>query len=591
MKHYVLTICALAICAAFLSCDDGGDSGSSGCVTTNDCSGGLFCIAGVCQEPKCSSDLDCPGGLSCLSSGKCAAGVECETADDCGNEEFCKNNKCWGTQCSIDGETKSCYNGCHSGFQTCQQGYWTVCNADKHLPSEVCDDGIDNDCNGSIDDGCFCQEGATKECINDLCGQGTSTCTGGAWGECMAVNDCCQPGTVENEACGNCGTQTRTCNDSFSWGDWGLCEGEGMCEAGISENLTCGTQCGSQVRTCSAECSWGEWSECAPPRDAICAPGETQDKACGNCGIQSKTCNDQCHWDPWENCEEGAGCNMGESQDKSCGNCGTQTRVCSQECVWGDWGNCVGEGVCASGEKDTDSCGFCGVKERTCTAQCQWGNWGSCQAGGECTPGESQQQDCGPSSSTGICKTGTQQRTCGSNCTWNSWGSCLGAIYPTNEICGDGVDQNCNGNGDDDDPDEYEPNNSCGQCYMISGVDPEITLWPTLDTPKSGSDSADYFCFEGSDDINWGLPEHIKVQLKGQPLGIDGDLFLYQGSQNCNNNSPLASSVTVGGADESIDWTENLGNDQTDTYYIKVENWSDKGDCNSPYQLYIKGLK
>jgi len=67
----------------------------------------------------------------------------------------------------------------------------------------------------------------------------------------------------------------------------------------------------------------------------------------------------------------------------------------------------------------------------------------------ECQPGATQTQPCG--SSAGACKAGTQSRTCTESCLWPAWSSCGGAGYvpPSAEVCGDGVDNDCNGAVDD----------------------------------------------------------------------------------------------------------------------------------------------
>lgn len=67
----------------------------------------------------------------------------------------------------------------------------------------------------------------------------------------------------------------------------------------------------------------------------------------------------------------------------------------------------------------------------------------------ECQPGATQTQPCG--SSAGACKAGTQSRTCTEGCLWPAWSSCGGAGYVPGsaEICGDGVDNDCNGGVDD----------------------------------------------------------------------------------------------------------------------------------------------
>src|SRR5262249_2140836 len=62
---------------------------------------------------------------------------------------------------------------------------------------EQCDDGLDNNCNGVIDEDCFCTPGQVQSCFHGppgrrglgVCADGMQTCQGGAefvsWGECM----------------------------------------------------------------------------------------------------------------------------------------------------------------------------------------------------------------------------------------------------------------------------------------------------------------------------------------------------------------------------------------------------------------------
>ncbi len=599
MREWLVAMLLLSGAVLF-SCESGGEnSNGQACTSHDDCGGSQFCVQGICKEPGCTSDEECPAGFQCLASGACKKDVECEADTDCPPGKSCSDYACVGNTCSPDGQALPCFIGCHEGKKSCVNGDWTSCDAPPVLDGEACGNDIDDDCDGQVDEECVqCTPASTPLPCSTPCGDGEQACDNGMWGTCSAPTDCIcdDPGAVDEVSCGNCGAMARTCKQVeattlYMWDTFGPCQGEGICEPEQEEETPCGFQCGRQVRVCGEECAWGEWTEC---QDAgMCMPGDTEDKACGNCGSQEKICGEDCYWQPWGSCAEGQGCKIGENESKPCGNCGTMKRYCEASCLWGDWGNCVDEGACAPAEKDTDPCGFCGTKSRTCTDSCTWGSFSNCQEGGECDPGDAASQPCGPNTSQGICEKGNQTKTCNNSCMWNSWGSCLGAKYPQSEICGDGIDQDCNGS-DKTQPDQYEPNNSCSKCYWIDGDDPVVTLYPTFDTlggNSGGSDTDDYFCFKGVDNWNmWPTAEHIKIALKNQPAGVDGDLFLYKGYADCSAGNSVASAVTIGGANESIDW-EETGEADDATYYVRVQNWSEKANCSQSYTLDIQGLK
>jgi len=61
-----------------------------------------------------------------------------------------------------------------------------VCGTECEPSEEVCD-GADNNCNGTIDEGCSCVEGSPQRvCGYDegICRKGIQTCEGGVWSEC-----------------------------------------------------------------------------------------------------------------------------------------------------------------------------------------------------------------------------------------------------------------------------------------------------------------------------------------------------------------------------------------------------------------------
>lgn len=135
---------------------------------------GTECIRGVCQKP-CKPD--CQSGFFC-NDGKCqkledADGDGYRSDRDCddkvkttnpGAVELCDNvdNDCDG---QVDNMApQSCYDGasgtlgvgpCKAGSRFCEKGKWGTCtNEVVPAAKEDCSNNIDDDCNGTINDGC-----------------------------------------------------------------------------------------------------------------------------------------------------------------------------------------------------------------------------------------------------------------------------------------------------------------------------------------------------------------------------------------------------------------------------------------------------
>jgi len=106
---------------------------------------------------------------------------------------------CTGADCSSGscspGESRDCYTAdgvtkdvgpCHGGTQLCTgAGLWGECMGQVLPAGESCTDGVDNNCNGMVDE------------MIDLDGDGFATCdSAGASLDCCDANECGTPSTV-----------------------------------------------------------------------------------------------------------------------------------------------------------------------------------------------------------------------------------------------------------------------------------------------------------------------------------------------------------------------------------------------------------
>ncbi len=125
------------------------------------------------------------------STGQCQKGTEvCQqgTWSSCQGNRTSSQETCDGQDNDCDGQVdelgpQSCGKStgqCQQGQRTCENGSWSSCQGGTEPSKEMCD-GRDNDCDGQVD------ELNSQSCGTSTgqCQQGTRSCTSGSWTSCQ----------------------------------------------------------------------------------------------------------------------------------------------------------------------------------------------------------------------------------------------------------------------------------------------------------------------------------------------------------------------------------------------------------------------
>ncbi|HVX96990.1 MAG TPA: MopE-related protein [Polyangia bacterium] len=340
-----------------------------------------------------------PGTRACDESkaqwGACS--IAPAAADTClkKSDETCNGVDNEGCDCLM-GETRTCdkaslFGKCAAGTETCgANGKWSACSITPSA-ADTCVANNDDNCNGKVNEGCPCVQGAKRACsdggLRGKCATGTQTCDDkSTWGACTITPssaDTCVTGNddncngIPNEGCACLMGQSRTCDKASLFG-----------------------KCATGTETCDGA---GKWSACSitPSAADTCVTGN----------------DDNCNGRTTEGCL----CVQGQTRPCSDGGakgaCGAGTQTCDGAGKWG---------ACSVTPKAADTCGP--TSDETCN--------GVPHEGCACVNGQS--QSCGLGGYLGKCAGGTQ------TCVGGTWSAC--SITPSAaDTCVAGNDDNCNG--------------------------------------------------------------------------------------------------------------------------------------------------
>lgn len=422
------------------TCDNGFKccSGTSGpCITSCGSNGSMTCSSsclwGSCVPPAetcngadddcdgvCDNGYDCcrdaieactttgghPGTRTCLSScawGDCIAGGEvCNGIDDDGDTLIDEYFEC------VMGETTDCITECGStGSGACSPECTLPPPSSCTPPSERCN-GVDDDCDGHIDEDFDCVRGETVPCTTacGITGEGvcTDTCTIPGPSDCPPLPEqCCETSDCDDgEECTDDSCVSHACRHSPA-------EDGRACTGGIC---------------CGGACRAG-WGCCS---DADCTDG-CKGTALGCNEFSEVRCETQtgCIWSPLEMLCFGTSADPCSNYDGDQGKC----EACG--CIWNSvLETCTGSPGSCDTFADGGTCGDCGCNWGT--ASCSGTSPGSCDS--HAGQGECEACGCtwlaGPGQCTGdpaACYTFAESAACGNcGCDWEY--ECSGTHQP-----------------------------------------------------------------------------------------------------------------------------------------------------------------
>jgi Cys-rich repeat protein len=273
----------------------------TGCMSDAECPEGYYCefngaYCGGAEKPDPSD----PSGAPMYCGGTCVAKpVQCYSDADCPKGQVCYLTPCGPCDCKPDDPTCACPAclvampgycgpaGCidNDGDGWCQEKDCNDWDASIFpYAAELCD-GLDNDCNGIVDDGCT----QPTQCYTDAdCGYGYSCILPPAY-DAAGVMACCPYNAKCTAEIPPCGAGYCMLADGFCWTDKDCKAGyacQNMMNCAPDMNCIGPYQCLPVTTYCATDKECPAGFHCAAPGTDKCCSGAYCDSAwpmCGTC--------------------------------------------------------------------------------------------------------------------------------------------------------------------------------------------------------------------------------------------------------------------------------------------------------------------